>query len=441
MNYKKSRYNVTVRTEVGVRLFNARTGAVVELSESDPQFLAFQEAWKHETLRLEDHEWLPPLKDGKFIIPEELNEIPDYIASFNKRMASTEQLSLIVMPTEQCNFRCVYCYEKFLKPQMKGEVQTGLKTFLTKTMPRIHGLSIEWFGGEPLEGMDAIRNISRHAVQTAKENNIFFGASMTTNAYLLTPEVFEEAINDWKVARYQITLDGPREYHNQRRVLQNGEGTYDRIISNIQYMTKSDYPGLFYIIRMNVDKENLKTVPEMARIVKDIVRDDKRARFYVRPTWGKSKFPLLTGFEQRSLRKQIVDICAEVGLYLYDSDLILQPGLGMCYAADPRNLVIGPDGSIYKCTSAFELPENLVGKLTPDGKIELIQDRLSLWVESSIEKYPECRRCPVLPICNSGHCPKIEVTRRGTPHSRPVCPPYKDEIKALVESALQEEKV
>lgn len=441
MNYKKSRYNVTVKTQDGARLFNARTGAIVELNNMDPLFPDFEEVWRHEIFQLSDHEWFQALKEASFIIPEETNEIPDYIASFNARQNTSDRVSLIVMPTEQCNFRCVYCYEGFEKPSMNDGTQDALKTYITNTMQRVRNFSIEWFGGEPLMALDVVRNISNHAVRVAREQGVAFNAAITTNSYLLTPEVFDEAVVDWRILRYQITIDGPREFHDKRRMLQSGGGTFDQIIRNIRYMAESDYPDLLYVIRMNVDKDNLSTVPEFARIIKDVVGDDKRARFYVRPTWGKSKFDLLTNFESRSLRKQIIEVCAEVGLYLYDSDLFLNPALGMCYAADPHSLVIGPDGSIYKCTSAFDLPENLVGQLTNEGTIQLNVENFSMWVESGIDKYPQCRRCAVLPICNSAHCPKNEVLRMKANESatRPVCPPYKEDIKMFIGGAVQEE--
>jgi len=441
MNYKKSRYNVTVKTEEGTRVFNSRTGAIVEFSKKDPLFPQFQETWNRETFQLSDHEWLRGLKEAKFIIPEDLNEIPDYVASFNARQKASEQVRLIVLPTEECNFRCVYCYESFLKTEMSEETQESLKRYITNTMDRVQGFAVEWFGGEPLLGINTIRNISTHAVRLAEHRNVSFRASITTNGYLLTPEVFEEAISQWRISVYQITVDGPSEFHDERRPLKSGQPTYDQIISNIAYMSKSNHPDLLYVVRMNVDRDNLKTVAEFARIVKDIVGEDKRARFYVRPTWGKSKFDLLTNFEQRSLRKQIVDLCTELGLHLYDRDLILNPRLGLCYAADPRSLVIGPDGSVYKCTSAFELPENLVGNLTTDGTVQIDQEKFGLWIESSIEKYPQCRRCAVLPVCNSGYCPKVRVTGHTDIYYRPVCPPFKDEIKLLIESAQDEQLV
>src|ERR1700730_19053298 len=41
----------------------------------------------------------------------------------------------------------------------------------------------------------------------------------------------------------------------------------------------------------------------------------------------------------------------------------LKPFGSRCYAADPHSFVIGSDGTVYKCTVAFEDPHNQVGRL------------------------------------------------------------------------------
>ncbi len=442
MSYKKSRYNVIAKNDKGSRLFNSRTGAIIELDKFDPLFPSFAEAWKQQKFELSDHIWFSALRDIGFIVPEDLNEISDYMAAFDGMQKTADHMNLIVMPTEQCNFRCVYCYESFLKPQMNKKMQEGLKKYISTSMERVRAFSIEWFGGEPLLGKEVIRNISTHAVALSREHNVSFGSAITTNGYLLDPGTFDEAVTEWNLKQFQITVDGPREFHDKRRVLESGGPTFDKIISHLEYIAKSDYPDLLYVVRMNVDRENLRTVPEFARIVKEIVGDDKRARFFARPVWGKSECDLLTNFESRSLRKQMVEICEETGLHLFDTDLFLHPGGGMCYAADSHSLVVGPDGALYKCTSAFELPENFVGKLTEDGTVELKLDNYSLWVKPGTEKYSQCRQCAILPVCNSGHCPKIDIerTKRNEDMSRPVCPPFKEDIKTFVATAAIEEE-
>ena len=442
MSYKKSRYNVIAKNDKGSRLFNSRTGAIIELDKFDPLSPSFAEAWKQQKFELSDHVWFSALRETGFIVPDEVNEISDYMTSFDSMQKTNDHMSLIVMPTEQCNFRCVYCYESFLKPQMNLKMQEALKKYIATSVEHVKAFSIEWFGGEPLLGKDVIRNISTHTVALTRERSIAFRSSITTNGYLLTPDLFDEAVTEWNLKQFQITIDGPKDFHDKRRVLETGGPTFDKIISHLEHMAKSDYPDLLYIIRMNVDHENLKTVPEFARIVKEIVGDDKRARFFARPVWGKSECDLLTNFESRSLRKQMVEICEENGLDLFDRDLFLNPGGGMCYAADAHSLVVGPDGTLYKCTSAFELPENRVGQLTEEGAVHLNLEYFNLWIKPGTEKYSQCRQCAILPICNSGHCPKIDIerTRKNEDGSQPVCPPYKEDIKTFVVTAVIEEE-
>jgi len=40
----------------------------------------------------------------------------------------TDRLQLILLPTEQCNFRCTYCYEDFAIGRMSDAVVAGVKT-------------------------------------------------------------------------------------------------------------------------------------------------------------------------------------------------------------------------------------------------------------------------------------------------------------------------
>ncbi|WP_432418832.1 radical SAM protein [Cytobacillus spongiae] len=76
---------------------------------------------------------------------------------------------LIIMPTEQCNFRCVYCYEDFIKGQMTKEHQDALTKHIEEKASSIENLEIGWFGGEPLEGYDVIKYISERVIELSKK--------------------------------------------------------------------------------------------------------------------------------------------------------------------------------------------------------------------------------------------------------------------------------
>ena len=41
-----------------------------------------------------------------------------------------KKLDLIIMPTEQCNFRCTYCYEDFKIGKMPRWVVNGIKALI-----------------------------------------------------------------------------------------------------------------------------------------------------------------------------------------------------------------------------------------------------------------------------------------------------------------------
>ena len=66
------------------------------------------------------------------------------------RSLDPRALNLILFPTENCNFRCTYCYETYNGGLMPDAVVSGIKKLLVARAPDLDDLSIGWFGGEPL---------------------------------------------------------------------------------------------------------------------------------------------------------------------------------------------------------------------------------------------------------------------------------------------------
>jgi uncharacterized protein len=56
-------------------------------------------------------------------------------------------LHLILLPTERCNFRCTYCYERFDVGQMSRQVIDAVLAFLDSRASSLERLVIAWFGG------------------------------------------------------------------------------------------------------------------------------------------------------------------------------------------------------------------------------------------------------------------------------------------------------
>ena len=84
--------------------------------------------------------------------------------------------------------------------------------------------TFDWYAG--------YRGTFQELIELCEEKEITYSAGIITNGYLLTKENAER-LKECQVGRVQITLDGPKEIHDVRRPLVNGNGTYDIIMKNI----------------------------------------------------------------------------------------------------------------------------------------------------------------------------------------------------------------
>jgi uncharacterized protein len=128
---------------------------------------------------------------------------------------SNRNFNLILLPTERCNFRCIYCYEDYSVGKMKQETILGIKGLLDRRCADLDRLNVSWFGGEPLVAKSIVFEISEYATKlTHKYAGLVYTGDMTTNGYLLNYDT-AKALADVGVRNYQISLDGPRDVHNQ----------------------------------------------------------------------------------------------------------------------------------------------------------------------------------------------------------------------------------
>ena len=90
-------------------IFNARTLALA-LIENDKLDL-YNDFCANGT-PIQDEKLLSDLKAGGFLLEDDIDE--EAIIRHEQLCAryNTNQLSLVIAPTSNCNFRCVYCYER-----------------------------------------------------------------------------------------------------------------------------------------------------------------------------------------------------------------------------------------------------------------------------------------------------------------------------------------
>lgn len=293
---------------------------------------------------------------------------------------SNKMFHLILFPTEACNFRCVYCYETFQYGRMDATTIEGIKNFLNIRVPELTSLHISWFGGEPLLAMNIIEDISTHILSLLNEYpECIFQADITTNAYELTLPIFER-LCQFKVGLYQISFDGPKDHHDKKRILANGEGTFDRIWENLFNLKCTD-KQVSFLIRLHLDKENFPHIHTFMEDYKKTFSDDSRFRLFLRPLsqLGGKQDAALNTFNEEEGKKVVEELTR-----FTESNKIQNKTFTdfpkICYASKLNSFAIRADGTISKCTVALDRKYNEVGQIRRNGTLKIHKKKLFKWV-------------------------------------------------------------
>ena len=81
----------------------------------------------------------------------------------------------------------------------------------------------------------------------------------------------------------------------------------------------------------------------------------------------------------------------------------------MCYAAFINVYVICSDGNIRKCTCELDDDEYSVGRLLPDGGMELYKKKNDKWTGNRVRFLKQCDECSFSPLCFGSCCPLINI--------------------------------
>lgn len=386
-------------------LFNTLNRKYIRiLSEQKDRFQEFIKMPEIE--KDESNEFVTKLYEMGFLIEREFDEEWVIEDSYIRTCHSNDVLILTILPTEKCNFKCIYCYESFAKGKMDLQTQEAVISFVRKELKKYRSLEISWFGGEPLLAMDVIENLSTQFIKICKEQKKHYFANITTNAYLLTADVFRKLLY-LNVLRYQITVDVIKEIHDKQRVLLDGSGTFDKIINNLKDIRDNIPSRLFRItIRSNL----------LATAENEIVR--KYYEFYKKEFGHDNRF--LTKYykvwianENKEIENQLYpqkdfEELLKIGKENEDNNKIFDEigtGVYPCYAAKRNSYVIGSDAELYKCTVAFQNELNNIGKIDEKGNAHIDNKKQLLFNNIGSYRKKLCNKCPLLPRCLRVKCP------------------------------------
>lgn len=430
--YRLSKFNASAEiSSETLLLVNTLRGSTVMLSGAERDAWLAAPLETSLTLASIREAGLEDLIAAGFIIPTSANELRQARYAQAHHTSRADHLHLIIFPTEQCNFRCVYCYEDFAIGEMPTETQRRLTAYLEQKIPSLRSLQLHWFGGEPLLAPDVISAIGGRVVDLTRQYGCKLTSHITTNGYLLdAPHI--EMLFAAGVRSFQITLDGPPIEHNQRRRLHRDllQGTYEQIENNIcSLLARAELFSL--TIRVNYDRDSISAIPNFIDYLAELFGRDPRIFIDFAPIWADpNEVPvsLCLGKERQRSLVGFLSYAHDAGLKT-SSEHCYEPGAQVCYAAKANSFVVRANGRINKCTVALNSDFNDVGELTENGGIVLDLDRIAKWTGSGMEEDTTCQTCWNSPACQGNACPleRFENNKRPCPTAKT----YSDETMRL----------
>lgn len=372
-----------------------------------------------------------PLIDAGLIRTEEQIEKETEIARAAINQYLADSGGLAVMPTERCNFRCTYCYENFAKGRISDELVLSIKHFLANEVPKFKAYSLGWFGGEPLLQPDIIRDISLVFQQTAADHDVIANIAITTNGVLLDRAL--PKLKGVDIGLLHISVDGPEKIHEIQRPRLGGV-SYEKILENIEFALENTEARILF--RINLDAKNRDICTEVSdwlaeEIYPRFAKFSSRVKFHAVPIWDATSTSVdgICLSEMQSFQNWI--IVEKTIAKLEHQDLLSHlghniAGIGAlsCYAGKPNHYVIGSDGRAYKCTVAFDLEINQIGRMNTNGILDIDPDKDAFWTKDSALTDPTCGKCAFSLSCIGIHCPLIRIETGKQP-----CPTQKRFIK------------
>lgn len=343
------------------------------------------------------------LKANDFLVDDNIDENYVAMVKYNDYIFDNT-LRLVLLPNEECNFSCTFCYEKFNKVCMDDGILKKLILYLRKNITKYSSLDIDWFGGEPLLSKNFIYKFSEQAIDLCKLAKIPYVASITTNGYLLDDETISRLLK-CGVRNFHVTLCGDESEHDEIRYLSNGGKTFSRIIQNLQKFKSLTTHSFKVVIRINVTNRTLKNLHVFIDKLYDLFGDDSRFTFYYRPVgdWGGEKVKAMSediNIDHKRLFNSVFSAKKMLNYDIYYTMLVSN----ICASAKRNNYVIRANGDINKCTESLYSSYNKIGFLDNNGNMNIDTELLGKWLFSH-KKADECGLCTKYTVCKNNKCP------------------------------------
>jgi len=172
--------------------------------------------------------------------------------------------SLYLMPTGRCNCICKYCYFPVGTEKENPELFMKIAESFTKHIISSNTTArpqIRFTGGEPWLEKELLSAVTDHFLTRVQNGWVV----INTNGTILP----ENRLKDFKGEKrliHVISLDGPELLHDSRRKMQNGNGSFQKVIKGIKMLQDLKLPVYLNAV---LDCESSAHLPELIRFISD----------------------------------------------------------------------------------------------------------------------------------------------------------------------------
>lgn len=410
MSYKPSSYVLKTQNNDGEMILkNTLTQSILKVRADDIDIV--EKILETPNAFDESNSIFSELYKRGFIVNDYVDEaqIVDFL--FNDAVYGNNVLELTIIPTNACNFDCVYCYQSEPYYYMSDETVNRIILFIKKHLHEYSGILISWFGGEPLLAKKIVGDMMNKIRAICLEEKKPFYSNMTTNGYEMDAKTFRELVVN-HVRYFQITLDGPEKIHNIQRPHKTNSDSFERIVNNLLEI-KNKFSRFSYkiAIRVNVSANMRPYINDFVDWLYNNFGNDNHFVIvweFVRD-WGGEKIEKNRDliFEHKTSNHWL-DVLSNKGFAINMGFEQTDLTVSLCIASKKNGFVINHDGQIYKCAMVVEDSElrsvNNIGFISSSGDLDLDKGKMVKWIgRNEIDK--KCTVCHHYPECMGISCP------------------------------------
>lgn len=296
--------------------------------------------------------------------------------------------------TTQCNLRCLYCHanagksDQFISDQL---IIDAINFVFKRCKDNKKAFYLVFTGsGEPTVNWNGLKKAVEYSQSLCKQENLPLIISMATNG------LYDESIRKYiknNFSRITLSMDGPKNIHDQNRLQSSGEGSFDRVYETAKYFYNNKFPFRF---RATISKQSSIYMLNIYEFFQEEFPGVSIAFEPLNPI-GRGRTSICLPPSQEEFANGYLSIIDKYGPSKIKYSAISTPTTlrdRFCSPVARPNLNISVDGRVHSCSRSGIANKFYFGKYNNEnGDIVLDQDTSDVLSKINVDNFPECDVC------------------------------------------------